>query len=77
MAANGELEVQIIERREIPLPTAEGPPTVEVWITYRYGTLPPGVIRIPKDKFTGEEEKVRIRADIQRRLEEKPEVVKV
>lgn len=77
MAEGTELEVQIIERREIPLPTAEGEPAVEVWITYRYGSLPPGVVRIPKAECTADVEKTRIRADIQRRLAEKPEVLKV
>ena len=77
MAEEEGLEVTIIERREIPLPSVEGEPTVEVWITYRYGTLPPGLVRVPKKDLTKEKEKALIKADIQRRIEAKPEVLRV
>lgn len=77
MAAEGELEVQILERRELSLPTVEGEPRIEVWITYRFGTLPPGLVRIPKPELTPEKERTVIRADIQARLAQKPETMKV
>jgi len=76
LAKDERLEVQILERREIPLPSLEGEPKSEMWITYRYGTLPPGLIRIPKEKWTKEEEARAIKADIQARLQAKPEVVR-
>lgn len=77
MGEKEELEVEIIERRETPFPTVEGEERVEVWITYRYGRLPPGLVRIPKEKATPEEIKLRIRSDIQKRLAARPEKLKV
>jgi len=77
MAKEGTLEIQILERREIPLPTIEGEPKAELWITYRYAKLPPGLIRVPKEKWSKEEEARLIKADIQARLMAKPEVVRI
>ena len=77
VAAEGELEVQILERRELSLPTVAGEPKIEVWITYRFGTLPPGLVRIPKAEATEDKVKAVIKADIQARLAQKPETMKV
>lgn len=77
MAEKERLEVQILERREVPIPSIEGPPLIELWITYRFGTLPPGLVRILKEKWTKEEEARLIKADIQARIEAKPEVVRI
>jgi len=77
VAAEGELEVQILERRELSLPTVGGEPRVEVWITYRFGTLPPGLIRLPKVDLTEDKIKVALKADIQARLAQKPVTMKV
>jgi len=77
VAAEGELEVQILERRPFSMPTVGGEPRVEVWITYRFGSLPPGLVRIPQTELTPEKERAVIRADIQARLGQKPETMKV
>jgi len=61
----------------MPFPSVEGPPRIEFWITYRYGTLPPGLIRIDKAAWTKEKEAVAIKADIQARLAAKPETVRL
>jgi len=77
VAKEGELEIQILERRELPLPSIEGEPRIELWITYRYGRLPYGLIRILKEKWTPEEEARLIKADIQARLQARPEVRRI
>jgi len=77
LAKEGELEIQILERRELPLPSIEGEPKIELWITYRYGKLPPGLIRIQKEKWSKEEEARLIKADIQARLQARPEVRRI
>jgi len=71
------LEVTILERREVSFPTAEGEPEVQVWITYRYGRLPPGLIRIPKKDLTPEVERARIKSDVEARLATAPERLRV
>jgi len=77
VAKEGELAVQIIERREVPFPTEEGGIRFEVWTSYRYGRIPPGLVKIPKEQYTPEEEARRIKADLQARLAGKPEVLRV
>jgi len=77
LAKEEKLEIQILERRELPIPSIEGEPRVELWITYRYGKLPPGLIRVPKEKWSKEEEAKLIRVDIQARLAARPEVVRI
>ena len=77
MALNEGAEVEIIERRELKLPGPEGEPVGEWWITYRYGRLPPGLVRIKSEQYTPETEKAFIKADIQKRLAQKTEKVKV
>jgi len=66
-----KLEVTILEEREVSLPTAEGPAIVEVWITYRYGRLPPRLVRIPKVEDTPENRARIIKTDLQSALEAK------
>lgn len=77
MTGNEELEVEIIERRELTLPTVDGTENTEVWITYRFGTLPPGLLRINKKGLDEKKEAAAIRADIQRRLSQQPKKMKV
>jgi len=77
VAKEEKLEIQILERRELPIPSVEGEPKVELWITYRYANLPPGLIRVPKEKWSKEEEARLIKSDIQARIAAKPEVVRI
>jgi len=77
VAKEGELEVRIIERREVPFPTEEGGIRFEVWTSYRYGRIPPGLVKIPKEQYTPEEERARIKADIQARSAGQPEILRV
>lgn len=77
MAGNEKLEVEILERRELPLPTVDGKERKEIWITYRFGTLPPGLLRLSAEGLTEEKELAAIRADIQRRTAQQPKKVKV
>lgn len=77
MAKEKELEVTITSRRDAVFPTEEGGQRVEVWTNYRYGRMAPGLIKIPKEEWSAEKEKELIKADIEARLKEKPEVVKV
>lgn len=72
-----ELEVQILEVREVPTPTTDEKEAVEIWLTYRYGDLPPRLIRIPKAEDSPEERKKRIRADLEKAVAAAPEVMKV
>jgi len=72
-----ELEVRILEVREVPTPTTDEKEALEIWLTYRYGDLPPRLVRIPKAEDTAEERKKRIRADLQKALAAAPEVMKV
>lgn len=72
-----KLEVEILEERDVSFPTLEGPPSVEVWITYRYGRLPPRLIRIPKGEATSEGKARAIRTDLQAALEARRRTVTV
>lgn len=67
----------VTSRHESVFPTEEGETRTEVWIHYRYKRMPPGLVRIPKEDYTLEVEKDLIRAQIEERLEEKPETLKV
>jgi hypothetical protein len=74
---NEKLEVDILEERTVSLPTAEGPTREEVWITYRYGRLPPRLVRIPKERDSPEERARVIKTDLQSALEAKRRTLKV
>lgn len=77
MPKDEALEVEIIERRELKLPGPNGKIESEYWITYRYGRLPPGLIRIRAADYTPENEKARIKEDIKTRLTQRPQTLKV
>ena len=72
MSKNGKMEVDILSQREVPIPGADGKLITEVWITYRYGTLPPGSVRILKTDYSDNKRKEIIKRDIEKRLNEKP-----
>lgn len=77
MLKREEFEVTITSRRDVAFPTVEGGQRVEVWVNYRYGHMPPGLVKIPKKEYTAKKEKAEIKADIQARLKKKPETLKV
>jgi len=77
MAAEPEYEVEIISEETIEIPTIEGAPRKEVWITYRYGRLPPGLIKIPVEKDTPEERARMIREDLKTALLRERKTLKV
>jgi len=72
-----KLEVEVVEERVISLPALEGPAREEVWITYRYGRLPPRLVRIPKDEDTPENRARIIRSDLQSALEARRKTITV
>jgi len=77
MAKAEGLEVEIIERRELKFPGPDGKIESEWWITYRYGRMSPGFLKISAAEYTPEVEKARIKADIKARLAQKPQTLKV
>jgi len=72
-----EYEVEIIDRREIVTYPRIRQPLPTIAVTYVAADLPPETIFIPKEEYTAEEEKKRIRKRIEERLVFKPEVYKV
>jgi len=72
-----EVEVEILGREEIVLYPRLGQPMIMTIITYSAAGLPPATIEIPKAEWTLEEEQRRIKEDVKRRLEFKPEVYTV
>jgi len=76
-AKKQEYEVTIISRETITTYPRIGEAVRTVMVTYQAADLPPATISIPEAEYSLEEEKKRIRADIERRLKVKPEVYRV
>jgi len=72
-----EYEVTIISREEVTTYPRIGEAVRTVQVTYQAADLPPATIPILKAEYSLEEEKKRIREDIERRLKVKPEVYRV
>jgi len=72
-----EYEVTIISRETITTYPRIGEAVRTVMVTYQAADLPPATLSIPEAEYSLEEEKKRIRADIERRLKVKPEVYRV
>jgi len=72
-----EYEVEIIDRREIITYPRIRQPVTTIAITYVAAGLPPETLFIPKEEYTVEVEKKRIRKRIEERLAFEPEVYKV
>lgn len=62
-------DMTIYDKDQMPVPTKE--------IMYTTQFLMPGIIRIPIAEYTLDEEAKHIRADIEKRLTERPEVQEV
>jgi hypothetical protein len=69
--------VTVLSRREISVFPKLGVEVRQVMTTYVAAGLPPATVTIDKDKYNLEAEKRLIKADIERRLREKPEVFRV
>jgi len=72
-----EYEATILSRREVTTYPRLATPVITVQTTYVAAGLPPATISIPKKEWSKEREKKDIREDIERRLAEKPEVIRV
>ena len=72
-----EEEVEIVSRIETVIFPRITQPLPIVMITYVTKTLPPATVQIEKKAYSPEEERKRIHADIAKRLEVKPEELKL
>lgn len=72
-----EAEEVKISRTEIAVPSVTGAPTPQIYVTYSTKDLPPGLIIVPKDKWTAELEAEMIRKDLEKRRETAPETVRL
>jgi len=77
MAKEPEYDVVVLAREEETRFPKIATPVIYMRITYVAAGLPPETIWIPKPEYSIEEEKKRIREDIERRLKLKPETYKV
>ena len=72
-----EIDVTVLSRREISVFLERGVEKKQFATSYVAAGLPPATVRIDVDKWSLEAEKKLIRADIEKRQKEKPEVYKV
>lgn len=72
-----EIPVTVLSRREITVYPKIREPVQQILVTYVGAGLPPHTLTIDKEKYKPENEKKLIRADIERRLKEKPETFRV
>jgi len=72
-----EYAVTVLSRDEVTTYPRLGEAAVTVLVTYIAAGLPPHTVHIPKDEWSPEEERKRIRASIEKRLKAKPETYKV
>jgi len=72
-----EYEVTVLRRDDITTYPRIGEAVETRAVTYVAAGLPPWTLFIPKEEWSLEEEKKRIRQDIERRLKAKPETYKV
>jgi len=77
VAEEAEYEVTILSREEVVTYPKLATPVTTVMVTYVAAGLPPATVSIPKEEYTKELEAQRLRADRERRLKVKPEVIKV
>jgi len=76
-AGEVKYRVRILDRREFTAVDEQGRFVPVVSVLYATATLPPGIVTIPKERWSPEEEKRVIREDIERRLKGVGEVVEV
>lgn len=69
--------VTILSRDDVTTYPKLGEAVVTVLVTYVAAGLPPHTIKIPKDRWTPESEKILVKASIEDRLERKPEAYRV
>lgn len=72
-----EYNVTILSRDDVTTFPKLGQSLVTRLITYVAAGLPPHTVRIAKDEWTPELEKIQIRASIEARLKKKPEAYRV
>ena len=72
-----EYEVEILSEDVIITYPKLGQPVETVAVTYVAAGLPPATIFIPKEEYSEEELKKRIREDIERRLKRRARTLKV
>ncbi len=72
-----QYSVTILSRRDIVTFPRLGERKVVVQVTYIGESLPPKTLRIAKEEYSLETEKALIKADIEKRLAEKPEGYRV
>ena len=77
MAEEKRYRVRILDRRDVTLYDKDGVPVPTKEVMYSTMDLSPGILRIPLDKYSAEEEDRAVRADIESRLKVKPEVREV
>lgn len=77
MSREGKFRVRILDRRDMVLYDDDGMPVPTKEIAYSDRLLGPGIVRIPLAEYTQKEEDKRVRADIERRITEKPEIREV
>lgn len=75
--SRGEFDVTVIKRDEVTTYPKIAQPVINVGVTYVAAGLAPKTVWIPKDEWTLDVEKKRIREDIEAELKKKPEVYKV
>ncbi len=69
--------VTVLNRDKVPTYPKVGEAVIMTLITYIAAGLPPHTVRIPKDKWTTELERITIKESIESRLKERPETYKV
>ena len=77
MSEEAKYRARILRRREITTYTPDEVPVPTMEIMYSTQHLTPGIVRIPVSDYSLEAEAKVMRADIDRRHEEKPEVRQV
>lgn len=77
MSEEKKHKVRILSEREVLLYDEEGAPVLTREVMYSTDLLTPGILRIPSAEYSEKERNKRIRADVERRLKEKPTIVEV
>ena len=77
MAEEEKYEVRILRERELIIYDKAGLPVPTKEVMYSSLQMTPGIIRIPVAEYSPEERNKRIRLDIEKRLKEKPEIVRL
>lgn len=72
-----KITVTVISRKEITTYPKINTPVKLTLVTYVGGGLPPHMIKIPTESYSIEAEKAAIKADIERRIKEMPEVYEI